>query len=216
MFNDRIDAAKQLAEKLKKVDIKNGIVLAIPRGGVPIGYEIAKALNLPLEIFLAKKIGHPHNPEFAIGSVTLLGATINNNNVMDIDENYILQQTNKIYKELQERFKKFMGNQKASDLEGKTVVLVDDGVATGSTLIAAIKAIRKCDPQKIIVAVPVSPPETAKKIKEITDEFICLITPEGFLGVGQFYDDFTQVEDNEVIQILKMAREKHQNVPSLP
>lgn len=209
MFNDRIDAAKQLAEKLQKIEIKNGVVLAVPRGGVPVGYEIAKALNLPLEIFLSKKIGHPHNPEFAIGSVTLLGATINNN-VMDINETYILQQTKKIYAELQERFKKFMGNQKSIDLKGKTVILVDDGVATGSTLISAIGAIRKSGPEKIIVAVPVSPPETAKKIKQIADDLICLITPNDFLGVGQFYYNFSQVEDTEVIEILKEASNNYQ------
>jgi predicted phosphoribosyltransferase len=196
---------------LSGTKIKNGIVLAVPRGGVPVGYEIAKALNLPLEIFLSKKIGHPNNPEFAIGSVTLNG-TVVNDNVMGADRDYINRQSNKILGELKEKFKTFMDGKKSADLKGKTVILTDDGVATGSTLISAVKAIRKNSPEKIIIAVPVSPPTTTRILEQIADDFICLATPSDFLGVGQYYYDFSQVEDAEVIQLLKQAINRHEKI----
>ena len=211
MFRDRIDAAQRLIEKLKEHRIEDGIVLAVPRGGVPVGYEIAKALRLPLEIFLSKKIGHPNNPEFAIGSVTLNG-TVVNENVMGADEEYITGQSKKILRELKERFKTFMGNKKSTDLKGKTIILTDDGVATGSTLISAVESIRKSDPKKIIIAVPVSPPETARILKQLADEFICLYTPSDFFGVGQYYYDFSQVEDEEVVQLLKHANNRQEKI----
>lgn len=211
MFKDRVDAAQQLVIKLSGTKIKNGIVLAVPRGGVPVGYEIAKALNLPLEIFLSKKIGHPNNPEFAIGSVTLNG-TVVNDNVMGADRDYINRQSNKILRELKEKFKTFMDGKKSADLKGKTVILTDDGVATGSTLISAVKAIRKNSPEKIIIAVPVSPPTTVRILEQIADDFICLATPSDFLGVGQYYYDFSQVEDAEVIQLLKQAINRHEKI----
>ena len=211
MFKDRVDAAQQLVIKLSGTKIKNGIVLAVPRGGVPVGYEIAKALNLPLEIFLSKKIGHPNNPEFAIGSVTLNG-TVVNDNVMGADRDYINRQSNKILGELKEKFKTFMDGKKSADLKGKTVILTDDGVATGSTLISAVKAIRKNSPEKIIIAVPVSPPTTTRILEQIADDFICLATPSDFLGVGQYYYDFSQVEDAEVIQLLKQAINRHEKI----
>ncbi|MBI4947273.1 MAG: phosphoribosyltransferase [Bacteroidetes bacterium] len=211
MFRDRIDAAKQLAIKLKNKKIENGIVLAVPRGGVPVGYEIAKSLHLPLEVFLSKKIGHPNNPEFAIGSVTLSGIIVNEN-TMNADQDYIIRQSKKIQGELKERFKIFMDGKRPTDLKRKTVILTDDGVATGSTLISAVEAIRKSSPKKIIIAVPLSPPETASKLKQIVDEFICLATPFDFLGVAQYYYNFSQVEDKEVIQILKQASNRQENV----
>jgi predicted phosphoribosyltransferase len=211
MFKNRMDAAQQLAARLKETEIENGIVLAVPRGGIPVGYEIAKTLKLPLEVFLSKKIGHPNNPEFAIGSVTLNG-TVVNDNVMGADQDYITRQSQKILGELKEKFKTYMDDKKPADLKGKTVILTDDGVATGSTLISAVEAIRKSSPKKIIIAVPVSPPETGRKLKRIADEFICLATPSDFFGVGQYYYDFSQVEDEEVIQFLKQANNRREEV----
>jgi predicted phosphoribosyltransferase len=202
IFKDRHDAAMQLAGRLEKFRGKNGIVLAVPRGGVPIGFVIAKELGLPLEIILSKKIGHPKNPEFAIGAVTLQGAVVNDN-VMDVDMDYIHRTADKILDDLKKKFKLYMGDHKPADLKNKTVIIVDDGVATGSTIKATIHAIRKNNPKEIIVAIPVSPPETARELSEIADEFICLHTPHDFYGVGQFYDDFAQVSDEEVIQHLK-------------
>jgi predicted phosphoribosyltransferase len=202
IFNDRYDAAMQLVGKLEKYRGKNGIVLAVPRGGVPVGYVIAKELGLPLEIILSKKIGHPQNPEFAIGSVTLQGAVVNDN-VRDVDMDYIHHAADKILLDLKRKFKLYMGDHKPADLKNKTVIIVDDGVATGSTIKATIYALRKNNPKEIIIAVPVSPPETARQFSELADEFICLHTPSDFYGVGQFYDDFRQVSDEEVIQHLK-------------
>lgn len=202
IFKGRYDAAMRLVKKLEKYRGKDGVVLAVPRGGVPIGYVIAKELGLPLEIILSKKIGHPYNPEFAIGSVTLHGTVINDN-VIDVDRDYIQRTVDSILHNLKEKSKLYMGSHKPVSLENKIVILVDDGVATGSTIKASILAIRKNDPQRIIVAVPVSPPETAVKLREMSDEFICLHTPQDFYGVGQFYDDFSQVSDEEVIHQLK-------------
>ncbi|MCK6691749.1 MAG: phosphoribosyltransferase [Thermoanaerobaculia bacterium] len=207
IFKNRTEAAKLLVEKLKKRDTTNAVVLAVPRGGVPVGYEIAKSLHLPLDIFLSKKIGHPYNPEYAIGSVTLEGAVLNGR-AANIDLAYIKAQTEKIREQLRERYKKFRGDRPPLDVTGKTVILTDDGVATGNTLFAAIEDLRKKVPARIIVAVPVSPPETAKKLRRLADELICLFTPDDFYGVGQYYEDFGQVEDTEVQALMEKAGEK--------
>lgn len=204
MFKDRYEAAMMLAEKLEKYKNKNGIVLAVPRGGVPIGYYIAKELDLPLEIILSKKIGHPNNPEYAIGSVSLHG-TIVNSNLGDVSMDYINKEAEKISAALKEKFKLYMGNKKPTDLKDKTVIVVDDGIATGNTIIATLEMIKKSQPKEIIIAVPVAPPATAKNISKLVDEFVCLLTPENFMGVGQFYRNFTQVSDEEVIKFLDEA-----------
>lgn len=204
IFKNRTEAAKRLVEKLKQQEIANAVVLAVPRGGVPVGYEIARALHLPLDIFLSKKIGHPYNPEYAIGSVTLEGAVLNGR-AADIDLAYIKAQTEKIREQLRERYKKLRGDRPPLDVTGKTVILTDDGVATGNTLFAAIEDLRKKAPARIIVAVPVSPPETAQKLRSLADELICLITPDDFFGVGQYYEDFGQVEDTEVLALMEKA-----------
>src|ERR1035437_5658901 len=206
MFKNRSDAAAQLAEKLSRYKNTDGIVLAIPRGGVPIGKEIANELNIPLEIILSKKIGHPNNPEFAIGSVSELGVILDDN-VTDIPQEYIQKEAARIQVQLKEKFKLFMGDRKSSDLKNKIVILVDDGIATGNTILATINMIKKSLPKKIIVAVPVSPPATARKISKEVDEFICLLTPAEFYAVGQFYQDFSQVSDEDVIQMLGTKQE---------
>ncbi|MBK9637630.1 MAG: phosphoribosyltransferase [Bacteroidetes bacterium] len=204
MFKDRYDAALQLAKKLEKYRNNGGIILAIPRGGVPIGYVVAKELKFPLEIILSKKIGHPLNPEFAIGSVSLQGAMINDN-VMDVSLDYIQRESEQIHKKLKEKFSLYMGNRKSTDLKNKTVIIVDDGIATGSTILATVDSIKKSKPKEIIIAVPVSSLFAESKLSKVVDEFICLITPENFMGVGQFYDNFSQVSDEEVIQLLSDA-----------
>ncbi len=202
IFKDRNDAAKRLADKLKKYKNEDGVILAIPRGGVPIGYYIAEDLDLPLEIVLSKKIGHPNNPEFAIGSVSLQGVVIDES-VTGIPKDYIERESNRILEVLEEKFKLFMGDCKLTDLKNRTVIIVDDGVATGNTIMATINAVKKSYPKKIIVAVPVSPIESARKLSVMVDEFICLQIPKVFFGVGQFYDDFSQVSDEEVMEYLK-------------
>jgi predicted phosphoribosyltransferase len=204
MFKDRYDAAMELALKLEKYKSNDGIVLAIPRGGVPIGYVIAKDLGFPLEIVLSKKIGHPSNPEYAIGSVSLDGLVINDS-VSDVSEEYIYRTAGKILQDLKTKFKYYVGDQEPTNLKDKTVIIADDGIATGSTIIATIQSVRKMNPKKIIVAAPVASPPSISKIKSIADEIVVLLTPQNFMGVGQFYHDFSQVEDEEVILLLKEA-----------
>lgn len=208
MFKNRNEAATLLAEKLEHYKNKNGIVLAVPRGGVPIGYIIAEKLGLPLEIILSKKIGHPLSPEFAIGAVTLQGL-VSYDRMSDVSESYIKEEANRIQKELAVKYKLFMGDRKPTDLEGKIVIITDDGIATGNTLAATIDTIRKSNPEKIVVAVPVAPPDTADRFRNLADEFICLDEPYGFSAIGQFYYDFSQVSDEEVKELLNKIQEKN-------
>ena len=207
-FNDRYDAALKLIPLLEKYKNDRGVVLAVPRGGVALGYYIARHYNFPLELILTKKIGHPVNSEFAIGAVGLEGEVINPGS--EVSESYIAKEIQRIRESLKERQKQFMGNRKPVDLRGKTIIIVDDGIATGNTIIASIKMMRNKEPKKIVVAVPVAPPDTARKIKALADDFICLHTPVEFFGVGQFYEDFSEVTDEEVIQYLKEANGYHQ------
>ncbi|MGZ4056794.1 MAG: phosphoribosyltransferase [Bacteroidia bacterium] len=202
MFKDRYEAAMLLAKKLEKYKNKEGIILAVPRGGVPIGYVIAKELGFPLEIVLSKKIGHPRNPEYAIGSVTLHGAVVSDN-VMDVSIDYIQKEADRILLNLKEKFKLYMGNRRPADLKNKTVIIVDDGIATGNTILATIDSIKKSNPDKIVVAVPVAPPATVRKLANVVDEVICLLTPTNFMGVGEFYSNFSEVSDEEAIQFLE-------------
>lgn len=202
MFRDRYDAAIRLAEKLKEYKNKNGIILAVPRGGVPIGCVVAKELGLPVEIILSKKIGHPFNREFAIGSVSLHGVILNPD-VSEIKKSYIDKETVRILADLKKKFVLFMDGRKPTDLKDKIVIIVDDGVATGSTIKSTIHAVRQSNPKEVVVAVPVSPSDTAYHLSEIADRFICLHTTDNFYGVGQFYDDFSEVSDEEVIELLR-------------
>lgn len=202
MFKDRYDAAMELALRLEKYKDRNGIVLAVPRGGVPIGYVIAKDLEFPLEIILSKKIGHPSNPEYAVGSVSLDGVIINDN---DVSPTYIHRAADKILQNLRTKFKYYMGEREPTNLKNKTVIIVDDGIATGSTIIATIHSVRKMGPKEIIIAAPVASPTSVGKLENIADKVVFLLAPQNFMGVGQFYADFTQVEDEEVIRLLKEA-----------
>jgi len=207
MFKNRIEAATQLVKRLERFKNKNAIILAVPRGGVPIGSIIAKELGLPLDILLSKKIGHPNSPEFAIGSVTLQGVVVDEDQT-DVSNDYIKEETKKITKLLKQRYKLYVGDKKPTDLKNKTVIIVDDGIATGNTLIATVQAVRLNSPKEIVVAVPVAPPSSYRKVSAYVDELICLYTPAFFQAVGQFYDEFPQVSDEEVIDILREAQKK--------
>jgi putative phosphoribosyl transferase len=203
IFSDRNDAALRLIPMLEKYKDERGVVLAVPRGGVPLGYIIARNFNFPLELILTKKIGHPASPEYAIGAVGLEGEEIENR--QDVPEEYLRNEIARIRQSLHARNKKFMGERKPVDLENKIVIIVDDGIATGHTILAAIRMIKKKHPKKIVVAVPVAPYSAIRKFKQIADDFICLHTPEDFLSVGQFYEDFSEVSDEEVIELLHAA-----------
>ena len=203
MLKDRIEAGLLLSEKLKKYKNTNTIVLAVPRGGVPVAAVIAKSLHLPLDIVLSKKIGHPYNKEFAIGAVSMDSMIIDQH--PDIPKEYIEKETVRLRKLMQEKYEIYMGNRTPLDIEGKNIIVVDDGIATGNTLLVSINMLRKRNPAKIIVAVPVIPYDTVSVFEKNTDEFIYLIASKYFRGVGGFYEDFNQVEDDEVIKLLSVS-----------
>jgi predicted phosphoribosyltransferase len=209
MFNDRFDAAHQLALHLTEYkNNKDVVVVAIPRGGLELGYVMAKELSAPLDVLLTKKIGAPHEPEVAIGSVSLDHELIDPRfeQLSHAYREYIDEEVKNIRKTLKERYLQYRGTTQPLDLKNKIVILTDDGVATGHTLLAAIELIKKEHPQKIVVAVPVAPRETARKIQQAADELVCLLIPSAFYSVSQFYDDFSQVEDETAIHLLAEAQ----------
>lgn len=204
LIKNRKEAAQKLAEKLLRYKDEDGIVMAIPRGGVPVGHEISERLNWPLEIVLSKKIGHPTNKEYAVGAVSLTGRIVNNE--VPVSEDYIDTETKNIRNELLNKYHKYMHDQDPLSITGKTVILTDDGVATGHTLLSTIDLLKRDKPTKIIVAIPVSSPGAMRKIEEQVDEAICLACPENFRSVGQFYQTFDQVTDEEAIAQLHDRR----------
>ncbi len=214
MYKNRTEAAQQLAKKLEAyLKMKNAVVVTIPRGGLPMGYTIAIALNLPLDIVLSKKIGHPFNKEFAIGAVTLSDSILSDS-AKDISEIYLKDEIEQIRTLLKQRQDFYYGNNKPTSFKGKTVIIVDDGVATGHTLISSIKLIEKQNPNQIIVALPVCPPSVIKTIDAMPSvaKTICLLTPSNFHSVGQFYQDFNPIDDNEVVYLLKKANDEFKHL----
>lgn len=200
LLNDRKEAGILLSERLKKYQNSNTIILAVPRGGVPVGYEIAKRLHLPMDIVLSKKIGHPNNKEYAIGAVSMNSMTLKEH--PEVPQRYIEDEVIRLRKLLKEKYELYMGNREPIDIQGKNVIVVDDGIATGNTLIASISMLRKKEPAKIIAAVPVLPADVIPIFQRNADEFVYLIAAKYFRGVGGFYEQFDQVEDEEVIQML--------------
>ncbi|MFV8336091.1 phosphoribosyltransferase [Flavobacterium sp. RSP29] len=200
ILKDRIEAGLLLSKKLKKYQNSDSIVLAIPRGGVPVGYVIAKNLHLPLDIVFSKKIGHPNNKEFAIGAVSSDSMILNEH--PNVPQKYIDNEIIRLQKLMKDKYELYMGNRKPLDIKGKNIILADDGIATGNTLLACINMLRKKNPAKIIVAIPVIPSDTVPVVEKNTDEFVYLMAPTYFSGVSGFYEEFNQVEDAEVIQLL--------------
>ncbi|HWC53743.1 MAG TPA: phosphoribosyltransferase family protein [Chitinophagaceae bacterium] len=205
MFRNRTEAGMLLALRLQKYQNDPGVILAVPRGGVPVAYEVAKELGFPLEVILTKKIGHPMNPEYAIGAASLSDYFVVPHD--NVSQDYIDNEVLKIRKKLKEMYVKFMGNKEPEDLKGKTVIVIDDGVATGNTLLSTIDVIRKSDPAKIVIAVPVAPESAVSKLSKAVDDVVVVMIPESFYGVGSFYEDFEQVNDEEVIYYLNKLRE---------
>lgn len=200
MFQDRIDAGLALSKYLQHYKHADAVTLAIPRGGVPVAFPVAKLLHLPLQIILSKKIGHPMHKEFAIGAVSLTGRVMAPNAFAT--EEYIQQETKNIREQLKARYAQYMGDKKPVPLKNKIVIIIDDGIATGYTLLSTIEMIREEMPKKIVVAVPVASRQAALKLSKVADEFVCVLIPPHFHSVGEFYEDFMQVSDEEVIQIL--------------
>ncbi len=202
-FKDRIEAANQLAGELDKYKNTNTIILAIPRGGVPLGYVIAKQLHLPLEVVLSKKIGHPLHKEFAIGAVTLKSMVLSDS-ASQVSQDYIEGETKRIRALLNKRYKDYYGNKAPMELKDKILIIVDDGIATGNTILSTIEMLHSEKPKKIVVAIPVAPRSTLEKLKNnaFVNEVICLSAPSDFVAVGQFYQNFDQVNDLEVKELL--------------
>jgi predicted phosphoribosyltransferase len=210
IFRDRTDAGKYLATKLLSYkDRQDVLVLALPRGGVPVAFEVAQALRVPLDIFLVRKLGVPGHEELAMGAISTGGVRVLNEDTVDylnIPEHIIDSIAAEELKELKRRERAYRGNRPEPDVKGKTVILIDDGLATGSTIRAAAQALRQQQPARIIVAVPVSAPETCDEYRIGVDEIICAVTPEPFVGVGMWYLDFSQTTDEEVRDLLERAR----------
>ncbi len=209
IFDDRVDAGRQLAAKLGAyAGRKDVIVLGIPRGGVPVAFEVARALKAPLDIFLSRKLGVPGQEELAFGALATGGVRVLDRDLIaqvGISEREIDQIAASVKKELERRARVYRGLRPALNVKGKTVLLVDDGIATGSSMLAAINALRQMEPARLVVAVPVAPYDTCKRLRSVVDELVCVDTPETFYAIGQFYGDFSQVRDEEVTELIRRA-----------
>jgi predicted phosphoribosyltransferase len=212
-FRDRTEAGQLLAEQLSVYERHpDAIVLALPRGGVPVGYEVALSLKLPLDIFVVRKLGVPGYRELAMGAIASGGVRVLNEDVLAALPNpaaMVAQVTAQETQELERRERDYRGDRPPPDVSGRVVILIDDGLATGATMLVAIAALRKQTPAKIVVAVPVCPPETLQEVERVADETITLFAPDWFRGVGQFYEDFAQISDEEVGVLLARAAERN-------
>ncbi len=202
MFTDRIEAGMMLADRLQKYKGADAVILAVPRGGVPVAFAAAKQLGLPLQLVLAKKIGHPLNKEYAIGAAGLTAYFVVPHD--NVTEAYILQEVARIRTRLSEMQQQFMGGKETKGLTGKQLIVIDDGIATGNTLLATVNLLRKMNPSKLVIAVPVASASAVEKLSEVADEVVALLVPDEFYGVGAFYADFSQVTDDEVKRYLDL------------
>jgi putative phosphoribosyl transferase len=214
IFQDRTDAGRHLAARLTSyADRTDVLVLALPRGGVPVAYEVAKALNAPLDVFLVRKLGVPGHEEFAMGAIAGGGVRVLNQEIVNylrIPEEVIDSVAAREQRELERRERAYRGDRPPPDVKDRVVILIDDGLATGSTMRAAAVSLRALKPRRIVVAVPVSSPETCDEFRSEVDEIVCAFTPEHFQGVGLWYEDFSQTSDEEVRELIKTSQQQQQ------
>lgn len=206
VYVDRLDAGIQLGEALKGIDTQEAVVVALPRGGVVVGYEVAKVLKVPLEIVCPRKIGAPGNPEYAIGAITETGTSLLQEEVISnlgVTDSYLKKTMAKEQEEAEKRLQIYRAERGPRNLKGKRVILVDDGLATGFTMKAALATCRQEGASEVIVAVPVGPSDTCDEIRMLADELICLQRPPQFYAIGQFYEEFLPTSDEEVILLMK-------------
>ncbi len=210
IFRNRQEAGAMIAEKLMHyADKKDVIVIALPRGGVATGLEIAKRLNRPLDVIIVRKIGFPGQPELAIGAMAETGAVVLNEEIISmggVSKEYIYRESEEKKKEIERRKELYRGGAGIPEVKGKVVILVDDGVATGATMKSAISALKREKPERIVVALPVASVEAKKSIGAMVDEIVCLQAPPDFMAVGAYYEDFSQVTDDEVVEMLRRSR----------
>jgi putative phosphoribosyl transferase len=222
IFANRTEAGQKLALHLRKYANRDDvIVLGAPRGGVPVAFEVATGLKAPLDVFVLRKLGVPGREEFAFGAIASGGVRILDRDTVEglgITGLDIERVTKTEEQELERRERAYRGGRPPLDVTGRTVILVDDGIATGASMRAAIRALRQMKPSRIVIAVPVAPVSTCSSLQSEADELVCLEMPEPFFGVGQFYDDFSQVSDDEVKDLLAAAsrqREPQYGAPGL-
>lgn len=207
LFQDRREAGQALARELASFKgSSNLIVLGIPRGGVVVGHEIAKALGAPIDVYITRKIGAPHNPELAIGAVASDGTLIIDQQLvrrLGVEQDYIEEESRRQKDEISRRLSEYRGDRPSPQLAGKIVILVDDGVATGATTLVTIRAIKAQDPSELVLAVPVGPRDSIESLRQEVDRLVCLHAPEIFWAVGAFYNVFDQTSDAEVKALLQ-------------
>lgn len=213
-FEDRTEAGRTLAGELTAFKQRDDvIVLGIPRGGVVVGYEIARVLDVPLDVYITRKIGAPHNPELAIGAVASDGTLILDHQLakrLGVSQKYIDEESERQKREIERRIAEYRGDLPVPELNGKVVILADDGVATGATTLATIKAVRAQQPGELVLAVPVGPRDTMERLRREVDQLFCLHAPEVFWAVGAFYNVFDQTSDHEVKALLHRDRPKEE------
>lgn len=208
-FLDRRDGGRQLAEKLSEyADQPDVIALALPRGGVPVAYEVARVLDIPLDLLIVRKLGLPGREELAIGAIASGGIRILNEDIvhaLSVDPGVIDRVTEREMEELQRRQQQYRGDRAAIEVRDRTVILIDDGLATGASMLAAVQALRTRSPARIIVAVPAAAPQAIDLLQKKVDRIVCVMAPDPFEGVGKWYEDFSQTTDEEVRMILEKS-----------
>lgn len=211
-FHNRTDAGHQLADGLQEFAGRDDVVVhALPRGGVPVGFEVAQRLGAPLDVIVVRKLGVPGHEELAMGAIASGDVTVRNDDViggLGIDDDTVERVAVREREELRRREQRFRGDRDTPSVEGKTVIVVDDGIATGSTVRAAVQALRRRKPARIVVAMPVAPREACGELEELADDVVCLQTPAPFMAVGAWYEDFRQTTDDEVRDLLDRAEER--------
>lgn len=210
-FRDRRDAGRRLAQALEAYRLRRPYVLAIPRGGIVVAYEVARALEAPLDVVIPRKLRAPYNPELAIGAVAHDGSVYYDAplfGTLKVPEDYLQEEIAFQLEEIRRREKAYRGDRPPPQPAGRAALVIDDGIATGSTMIAALRAVRAMGPASVVAAVPVAPPEGCESLRAEADEAVCLYTPVAFYAVGQFYDDFEQVSDEEAIALLRRREQE--------
>lgn len=210
MFRDREEAGRRLAAELARFKDARPLVLALPRGGVPVGYEVAAALRAPLDLVLVRKVGAPDQPELAVGAVVdgeKPDYVVNEDvlRLLGLPKDYVEVEGRSELAEIERRRRLWLGGRPRLDISGRTAIVVDDGIATGATIRAAIKAVRRAKPKRIVLAVPVAPTSTLEDLAKEADEIVCLERHEPFYAIGMYYGDFPQLADNEVADLLERS-----------